>query len=130
MQFLMGLDDLYVSVRSNIFITDPIPDVRSAFATLSMDESHRNSNVHNAKSSSIDFVARSNNDWFVNRNNQIRRSNRRPNTSLVCKYYNMTGYTIDRCFELIGYPPGFKRNLKVLLVTFGEMLQYLILMEQ
>ncbi|GJU14901.1 hypothetical protein Tco_1142867 [Tanacetum coccineum] len=32
--FLMGLDEVYASVRSNILIIDPIPDVKSAFATL------------------------------------------------------------------------------------------------
>ncbi|GJR36780.1 hypothetical protein Tco_1212464 [Tanacetum coccineum] len=115
MQFLMGLDDVYASVRSNILITDPIPDVQSAFATLSRDESHRNSTVHNVKTSSTAFVARSNNDWTGNRNNQNKRfnQNRGPNTSLVCKNCNMTGHIVDRCFELIGYPPGFKRNPKV-----------------
>ncbi|GKC64300.1 RNA-directed DNA polymerase, eukaryota, reverse transcriptase zinc-binding domain protein, partial [Tanacetum coccineum] len=43
MQFLMGLDDVFNSVRSIILTIEPIPDVKSAFATLSRDESHRNS---------------------------------------------------------------------------------------
>ncbi|GKD47041.1 hypothetical protein Tco_1271686, partial [Tanacetum coccineum] len=30
--------------------------------------------------------------------------------NLVCKHCNMSGHTIERCFELVGYPPGFKRN--------------------
>ncbi|GJX85987.1 hypothetical protein Tco_0336761, partial [Tanacetum coccineum] len=104
------LDDVYASVRSNILIIDPIPDVKSAFATMSRDESHRNSNVHSAKSSSTVYVSKNNNDWSINRNNQNRKSNRGPNTGLVCKHCNMTGHSVDRCFELIGYPPGFKRN--------------------
>ncbi|GJY86631.1 hypothetical protein Tco_0500657 [Tanacetum coccineum] len=45
MQFLMGLDDVFSSVRSLIGTTDPIHDVKSAFATLSRDESHKNSHV-------------------------------------------------------------------------------------
>ncbi|GKB01528.1 putative RNA-directed DNA polymerase [Tanacetum coccineum] len=110
--YCKGLDDVYSNVRSSIPITDPIPDVKSTFATLSRDESHKNFNVHNPKSSSIAFVARSNNDWSMNRNSHNRRFNIGPNTSLVCKHCNMTGHTIDRCFELIGYHPGFKKNLK------------------
>ncbi|GKG57062.1 hypothetical protein Tco_0582413, partial [Tanacetum coccineum] len=43
-------------------ITDLTLDVKSAFATLSRDESHRYSSVHNAKSASTAFIARSNND--------------------------------------------------------------------
>nr|GEU42924.1 putative reverse transcriptase, RNA-dependent DNA polymerase, Gag-polypeptide of LTR copia-type [Tanacetum cinerariifolium] len=30
--------------------------------------------------------------------------------NLVCTYYNMNGHTADRCFELVGYPPKFKKN--------------------
>ncbi|GJT45356.1 putative transcription factor interactor and regulator CCHC(Zn) family protein [Tanacetum coccineum] len=43
MQFLMGLDDVFNSVRSIILTIKPILDVKYAFATLSRDESHRNS---------------------------------------------------------------------------------------
>ncbi|GJS14376.1 hybrid signal transduction histidine kinase M, partial [Tanacetum coccineum] len=100
-------------IRSSILITDPIPDVKSAFATLFRDESYRNSNIHNFKSSSTAFVTRSNNDWSSNRKTQNRRPNRFVNTNLVCKNCNMTGHTIERCFELIGYPPWFKKNPKV-----------------
>nr|GEV00474.1 putative reverse transcriptase, RNA-dependent DNA polymerase, Gag-polypeptide of LTR copia-type [Tanacetum cinerariifolium] len=46
-----------------------------AFATFSRDESHRNSSVHNVKTSFTAFVARSNNDWSGNRNNQNKRFN-------------------------------------------------------
>ncbi|GJU16483.1 hypothetical protein Tco_1144449 [Tanacetum coccineum] len=45
MQFLMGFDDMFSYVRSIILTIEPLPDVKSAFVTLSMDESHRNSNV-------------------------------------------------------------------------------------
>ncbi|GKB75768.1 ribonuclease H-like domain-containing protein [Tanacetum coccineum] len=38
MQFLMGLDEVYALIRSIIFTTDPIPDVKGAFAILSKDE--------------------------------------------------------------------------------------------
>nr|GEU94342.1 putative reverse transcriptase, RNA-dependent DNA polymerase, Gag-polypeptide of LTR copia-type [Tanacetum cinerariifolium] len=30
--------------------------------------------------------------------------------SLLCKNCGLKGHTIERCFEIIGYPPGFKRN--------------------
>ncbi|GKA14576.1 ribonuclease H-like domain-containing protein [Tanacetum coccineum] len=70
MQFLMGLDDVFSLVRSIILTTDPIHDVKSAFATLSRDESHKNSNVtsKSAKSGPTAFAARSgNNNWASNR---------------------------------------------------------------
>ncbi|GJU60881.1 ribonuclease H-like domain-containing protein [Tanacetum coccineum] len=41
MQFLMGLDDCYMQIRSNILSRDELPDVRSAYAIISSEESHR-----------------------------------------------------------------------------------------
>nr|GEW07279.1 hypothetical protein [Tanacetum cinerariifolium] len=47
-----------------------------------------------------------------NQNSQNRRFNRRPNPNLVSKHCNMFGHTIDKCFELVGYPSGLKKNPK------------------
>ncbi|GJV55830.1 putative RNA-directed DNA polymerase [Tanacetum coccineum] len=41
MQFLMGLDDSYMLIRSSILSREVLPDVISAYATISREESHR-----------------------------------------------------------------------------------------
>ncbi|GKD08753.1 RNA-directed DNA polymerase, eukaryota [Tanacetum coccineum] len=41
MQFLMGLDDCYQSVRSSILIKDPLPEVKDAYVIVSREESQR-----------------------------------------------------------------------------------------
>ncbi|GKA21406.1 ribonuclease H-like domain-containing protein [Tanacetum coccineum] len=41
MKFLMGLDDSYMKIRSSILSREILPDVRSAYATVSSEESHR-----------------------------------------------------------------------------------------
>ncbi|GKB54782.1 ribonuclease H-like domain-containing protein [Tanacetum coccineum] len=120
MQFLMCLNDVFNYVRSIILTTQPIPEVKYAFATLSRDESHRNSHstFKSVKVRPSAFAARSsnnnsNNNWNSNRNNSSNNNgNRRFGrvSNLVCKHCNMTGHTIDRCFELVGYPSGFKNN--------------------
>ncbi|GKF50398.1 hypothetical protein Tco_0146865, partial [Tanacetum coccineum] len=115
MQFLMGLDDVFNSVRSIILTTKPIPDVKSAFATFSRDESHRNSHSSskNVKAGPSAFAARPNNSsWNSNRNNTNNNNNRKFErvSNLVCKHCNMTRHTIDRCFKLVGYPPSFKKG--------------------
>ncbi|GKA67709.1 ribonuclease H-like domain-containing protein [Tanacetum coccineum] len=40
-QFLMGLDDTYMQIRSSILSRETLLDVRSAYATISSEESHR-----------------------------------------------------------------------------------------
>ncbi|GJV55231.1 hypothetical protein Tco_1456236 [Tanacetum coccineum] len=42
MQFLMGLDDNYLAIRSNILTREPLLLVKAAFAIVSDEESHRN----------------------------------------------------------------------------------------
>ncbi|GJW60702.1 ribonuclease H-like domain-containing protein [Tanacetum coccineum] len=41
MQFLMGLDDTYMQLRSNILSIDPLPDTKGAYVLISSKESHR-----------------------------------------------------------------------------------------
>ncbi|GJY84215.1 putative RNA-directed DNA polymerase [Tanacetum coccineum] len=42
MQFLMGLDENYLAIRSNILTRETLPLVKVAFAIVSGEESHRN----------------------------------------------------------------------------------------
>ena len=104
MQFLMGLDEVYAPLRSIILTSDPIPDVKSAFATLSKDESHRSTpSSSGSKNNNSAFASKINqkpNEWSVNKNlnnNNLNRRLNRPN--LVCTHCNMNGHTADRCFE-------------------------------
>ncbi|GJX48763.1 hypothetical protein Tco_0273953 [Tanacetum coccineum] len=130
MQFLMGLDDSYMQIRSNILSRDPLPDVRGAYVIISSEESHRvvsSSNVGTSqRSQSSMFNTSVNNKGFTQRtptsgnssrpNNVTRSSggsNRRTNggPQLVCEHCGFNGYTIGRCFKLIGYPADIgKRN--------------------
>ncbi|GKA85651.1 ribonuclease H-like domain-containing protein [Tanacetum coccineum] len=41
MQFLMGLNDVYQNIKSNILARDPLPDMKEAFNVVSREESHR-----------------------------------------------------------------------------------------
>ncbi|GJU63107.1 ribonuclease H-like domain-containing protein [Tanacetum coccineum] len=103
MQFLMGLDDSYMAIRSNILSRDPLHDVRGAYVIISSEESHR--------------VVSTSNVGISQRPNNVTRpsggGNRRTNggPQLVCENCGFNGHTIDRCFKLIGYPADFgKRN--------------------
>ncbi|KAJ0688424.1 putative RNA-directed DNA polymerase [Helianthus annuus] len=112
MQFLMGLDDVYQPVRTNILTRETFPSVKVAFSIVSREESHRLSSS-GSKSQSVSYVARSN----QSNQNTSRRNFRGPNSNLKCTHCNMIGHTVDRCFEIIGYPPGMKKRGNV---SFGK----------
>ncbi|XP_071699437.1 uncharacterized protein [Rutidosis leptorrhynchoides] len=117
MQFLIGLNDVYMPIRSNILLRDPLLDVKVAYAIISREESHRlNSlkDVNNKTQTSAFAVQASNKLNNNNHNNNMsnfnNNNNRGPNPNLKFKKCNKIGHTIERCFEIVGYPPNFKRN--------------------
>ncbi|GKD39037.1 hypothetical protein Tco_1259244, partial [Tanacetum coccineum] len=82
--FLMGLDDSYLAIRSNILIRDPLPLVKVAFAIVSAEEFHRNINsVRTTKPTATAFAA---------------------------KTFDKKRHIMDRCFELVGYPAGYAKK--------------------
>ncbi|MFS7950553.1 putative RNA-directed DNA polymerase [Helianthus anomalus] len=104
MQFLMGLDDVYQPVRTNLLTREPFPSVKVAFSIISREESHRNVG-NSSKGQNVSFVSKPNQS-FDNK----KRFPRGPNPNLKCTHCNMIGHTVDRCFEIIGYPPGMKKR--------------------
>ncbi|GJR21981.1 ribonuclease H-like domain-containing protein [Tanacetum coccineum] len=114
MQFLMGLDDSYMQIKSSILSRETFPDVRSAYATISSKESHRVA-VGSIRSNQ-NFNAGPSRPNNVNNNRQSGGSglnNNRPSegTGLVCENCGFNGHTMDRCFKIIGYLADFgKKN--------------------
>ncbi|KAJ0821780.1 putative RNA-directed DNA polymerase [Helianthus annuus] len=127
MQFLMGLDDIYQPVRTNLLTREPLPTVKVAFSIVSREESHRNSST-GTKSQNVSFVAKGSQSF-----DQRKKEFRGPNPNFKCTHCNKLGHTNDRCYELVGYPPGFKRNLEVrvekVVLIIGQMFHlYLLLL--
>ncbi|GJV26785.1 ribonuclease H-like domain-containing protein [Tanacetum coccineum] len=104
MQFLMGLDDSYMKIRSSILSREVLPDVRSAYATISSEESHRvavgsiaGSSQRNQASAFVSNVPNSQNFQRSNQNFNIVPS----------RTYRII---IDQCFKIIGYPADFGKK--------------------
>nr|GEV40699.1 hypothetical protein [Tanacetum cinerariifolium] len=124
MQFLMGLDKCYLSVRISLLTRDPLSEVKDAYVTVLREKSHRgipeSTSVTEAKLNAASFAAKSSNNFKRSNNNGNKNTNytrssnagnvnRGPNPNLSCKNYGMIGHTIKRYYELIGYPHGFKK---------------------
>ncbi|GJR04082.1 reverse transcriptase domain-containing protein [Tanacetum coccineum] len=124
MQFLMGLDDSYMQIRSFVLSREVLPDVRSAYATISSEESHkvvvgsitsssqRNqtyafvSNVPNR----VNFQRNTHNLNNGSRSNNLNNNRQGGGSGLVCENCGFNGHTIDRCFKIIGYPTDFEKK--------------------
>ncbi|GKD92184.1 ribonuclease H-like domain-containing protein, partial [Tanacetum coccineum] len=118
-------DDSCMQIRSSILSREVLPDVRSAYATISSEESHRvavgsiaGSSQRNQAFAFVSNVPNSQNFQRSNQNFSTRPS--RPNnmnnnrqgrgSCLVCENCGFNGYSIDRCFKIFGYPADFVKK--------------------
>ncbi|XP_071740338.1 uncharacterized protein [Rutidosis leptorrhynchoides] len=102
MKFLMGLDDSYQPVRTTILTSDPLPSVKTAFSIVSREESHRGVQHKKSVSESSAFFANT---------GKPRIGNTSSNSKIECKKCGRIGHTIEKCYEIVGYPPR-NNNLK------------------
>ncbi|GKD98716.1 hypothetical protein Tco_1382613 [Tanacetum coccineum] len=101
MQFLIGLEDSYMQIKSSILSREVLPDVRSAYATIFSKESHKvasssivGSSQRNQSSAFVSNVPNINN---FQRNNHNLNSGPRSNN-------------LARCFKINGYPADFGKK--------------------
>ncbi|GKD91248.1 hypothetical protein Tco_1470113 [Tanacetum coccineum] len=122
-QFLMGLDDSYMQIRSFIFSREILPDVRSAYATISNEESYKVASVsivgsfmRNQASAFVSNVPNRGNIQRTQSSNNVPKpnnvNNNRQNggSGLVCENCGFNGHTIDKCFKIIDYPDDFGKK--------------------
>ncbi|XP_076887893.1 uncharacterized protein LOC143538168 [Bidens hawaiensis] len=84
MQFLMGLDDSYQSVRTALLTKDPLPAIKTAFSIVSREESHRNSSgTAKTQTQNMDFFSKPNQSFDTK-----KKFNRGPNPNIKCTHCN------------------------------------------
>ena len=105
MTFLMGLNESFTHSRGQILLMDPIPPINKVFALMAQEEKQRTIGVSAADSSNALAMA-TKVDSRVG--NKLQKTKDRP----VCSHCKMLGHTIDKCYKLHGYPPGYKSKIK------------------
>lgn len=110
MQFLMGLNDSFESLRNQILVLDPLPSVHKAYSmALSVEKQKEvQINFSNPPESAM-FVKSSN-------NNDKRQFSSKPKTDFknkgnndrYCNHCKANGHTREACFKLNGYPYWYK----------------------
>ena len=89
MQFLMGLNDTFSVVRSNILMMSPLPNVRQAYSLVIQDEIQRKMTSEATKNFSIAAAFQS---CQGNQNNKSKDK--------YCDHCNRDGHTIEACRTL------------------------------
>ncbi|KAL4583316.1 hypothetical protein LXL04_007886 [Taraxacum kok-saghyz] len=84
-QFLMGLNDTYASLRNQILALDPLPSVYKAYSMALSVEKQREVQINFANPTKVSAML-------------AKASNNK----------NVTGHNKDICFKIHGYPDWFK----------------------
>ncbi|XP_038721609.1 uncharacterized protein LOC120013751 [Tripterygium wilfordii] len=120
MQFLMGLNDSYSAIVSQILLQDPFPDINKAF-NLVRQEERKQKLTEKSPSISQEAMAMAVQNFQSFQNNGASKSFNKSNApkrnadgnqkstqntkeGLFCNYCKMTNHTIDKCFRIHGYP--------------------------
>ncbi|XP_070032909.1 uncharacterized protein [Nicotiana tomentosiformis] len=121
-QFLMGLNEIYTTVRGSILMMNPLPSMAQAFFLLIQDEKQREMKPPNQMVAESVFLHANASENANNFRNNNFRANYTPNANFpntnrsrpFCDYRKRPRHTKDKCFKLHGYSqtPRNYQNLK------------------
>ena len=118
--FLMGLNDQFSIVRGQILLMEHLPPFNKVFSMSLQDERQREvSSTENCFTDSVAFMSSRPPTPFVPISKSLaptgsfHRGGFRTNSNgrkdkPTCSHYGITGHTIDKCYKIHGFPPGFK----------------------
>uniref|UniRef100_A0A1J3K0A7 Retrotransposon gag domain-containing protein n=1 Tax=Noccaea caerulescens TaxID=107243 RepID=A0A1J3K0A7_NOCCA len=95
--FLMGLNDCYDNIKSQILMKKTLPSLSEVFNILDNDDSQRSARTV-PKPSTFQIASNS----YAPHEYQKSRP--------VCSHCGGLGHIVDRCYKKHGYPPGLKNK--------------------
>ena len=115
MSFLMDLNDSYAQVRGQLLLIDPLPPINKVFSLVTQEEHQRQVGSQSIlaidSTNSIAFAV--SHEWspslsYVPKGpNHTRGPKKERPFCTHCQYH---GHTVEKCYKLHGYPPGFKQQ--------------------
>ena len=117
MQFLNGLNDAYSQVRTQILMMERIPSLDKVFSLVIQEERQRalgfnvNSSVESIALAvkNQGFNQSSNFFGIAGKNIKGNGGKGRP----ICSHCGKVGHVKEKCYKLVGFPPGYKQKGKV-----------------
>ncbi|XP_070052963.1 uncharacterized protein [Nicotiana tomentosiformis] len=99
-KFLMGLNESYSNVRSNVLMKRPVVSVNEAYAIVTQEESQRALGVTDMNKDPLTMMA---GRPQYNRPKKIR---------MICEHCGYKGHLKKNCYKIVGYPADFKSKKK------------------
>lgn len=110
-QFLNGLNDSHLTVKSAIMMKNPFPPISKAYSLLQQDESQKeaHSSAPSFYSDTSSFlVSPGSSNGNKTFSQKVNFESMRNNTYVFCKYCKKPGHTMDKCYMFHKFLPDFK----------------------
>lgn len=104
--FLMGLNEQFHGVRSQILLLDPLPPLNKAF---SMILQHERQNQYGVVDESKLYVNSAAKPSFGRGRGSFPKQGGR-GSGKICTYCGKEGHTVEVCYQKHGYPPSYGRG--------------------
>ncbi|MED6207374.1 hypothetical protein PIB30_117139 [Stylosanthes scabra] len=118
-KFLRGLNDQYATVRSQIMLMKPLPDINTIYSMLLQQErqlSHGDSSQA-LINSVTDYKEKEKDGGRSGSNSRGRgcsgRGRGRGTSKILCSHCGKNGHTVDTCYALHRYPSHFQQRKQV-----------------
>jgi hypothetical protein len=120
LQFLMGLNESFSHVKGQILLMDPLPPINKVFSldvqherqkeiSGSLSTMNNNASALFTKGPSISLSPPSYHRPTTSSSNpQTVKPNTIRKDHPKCTYCGVYGHTVEKCYRLHGFPPGFK----------------------
>ncbi|XP_014500575.1 uncharacterized protein LOC106761528 [Vigna radiata var. radiata] len=113
--FLKGLNDTYQTVRTQILLMEPLPNINKVFSLLIQQERQYQdrggtNDTFKILASTVDKTNWRGQGRGTNSRGQGRGRGRNPNYGKQCSHCHKMNHTIDECYPKHGFPPWYKKN--------------------
>lgn len=106
-RFLIGLNEQFQGVKSQILLMEPLPTMNRAFSMVIKQERQCRYGVVDEPTTLINAADTGKSSGRGR--GFVSKSGGR-GTGKVCTYCGKTGHTVEVCYQKHGYPPNFKRG--------------------
>ena len=107
----MGLNESYSRIKAQILMMDPLPPITKVFALVIQEEHQRtiNQTCSSNEALMLDVV---NTEKSSSVANALSYNPKPQSNRPYCTHCNRSRHTVDRCYQLHGFPPGYKGKYK------------------
>ncbi|XP_017412875.1 uncharacterized protein LOC108324438 [Vigna angularis] len=116
--FLKGLNDTYHTLRTQILLMEPLPNINMVFSLLMQQERQERQHLGViSQTDSFKILASTTvkPNWKsqgrgTSSRGQGRGRGRNPNDGKQCSHCHKMNHTVDKCYSKHGYPSWYKKN--------------------